>query len=164
MYPYGFEYAKDAESVYPDTWGEINARLNQPRPCLSPSHFTREVFKDFEKVNTRAESELAVLSAVFPVTTGRNDTPSSRNIKFNHLATLINGDIINAEPHFYDGARPSTIDRWVQKGLGSYRVVNRSRSPLLTGFFAEAKGPDGNFHYCQATAVLRRCIGYTWHI
>ena len=87
IYPHGYDYGGDDDSVYPDNWEEINDRLAQPRPSLSPSRFAREEFRTFEKTNMQALTEDKVMSKVFPIIAGTADIPSQENLPLENSKT-----------------------------------------------------------------------------
>ena len=83
IYPEGYD---DNEGLNePFNLEEVNHRLAQPRPSLSPSHFTREAFLNFKQKNRQALTENTVMSTVFPIIAGTDDIPSQENLLFGNL-------------------------------------------------------------------------------
>jgi len=143
-YPHGYEYSDDEDTPIPNNIEElIEERLGQPRPSLSPSHFTNGDFRNFQRENMKAKTEDRVGSDVFPIIRGRAVIPSGQNEKFNHLTSLA-GNISNAQPDYYNGSRPAQLHPDVRRDLGPYIIPCTDTSrPLLPNFFTELKGPDG---------------------
>ncbi len=160
IYPHGHEYTDEDSSVYPDNWEEINERLAQPRPSLSPSLFSREAFRKFEKKNMQALTEGTVMSKAFPIITGDADIPSQENIPFGNLEDLTDGSITKAQPDFYDGSRPAELDKQIRGELGPYIVPSTNKSaPCLPNFFAEGKGPTGSTPVAKRQACYDGALG-----
>src|SRR2546429_4549025 len=51
VYPEGYEYPDVRAPPQPDNWEEVNRRLSQPRPSLSPSRFSDEEFRKFKRAD-----------------------------------------------------------------------------------------------------------------
>ncbi|KAF2185822.1 hypothetical protein K469DRAFT_631719 [Zopfia rhizophila CBS 207.26] len=119
-------------------------RLDQPRPSLSPSTFSREKFLEFRRENDAARSEDQVKSDVIPLIAGKSTIPSVHNRLFTNLATMTDDATSAAKPDYYDGSRPTELNQRVRKDLKPYIVPSRRlHEPLLPNFFTEVKGPDG---------------------
>ncbi len=160
IYPHGHDYDDDEGSVYPDNWEEINERLAQPRPSLSPSRFPREAFRKFEKINMQALTEATVMSKAFPIIAGTADIPSQENLLFGNLKHMTDGSITKPKPDFYDGSRPAELDKHIRKELGPYIVPStNTAAPCLPNFFTEGKGPNGNTAVCKNQALYDGAIG-----
>ncbi|KAF1993984.1 hypothetical protein P154DRAFT_582275 [Amniculicola lignicola CBS 123094] len=128
----------------PNEWKEINERLAQPRPSLSPSRFSEGAFEKFQLKNDEARSEDQVKSEVIPLITGETSIPSVHNRLFTNLATMTNDATSAAKPDYYDGSRPAELNQCVRNALKPYIVPSkRLHEPLLPNFFTEVKGPDG---------------------
>ncbi|KAI9708413.1 MAG: hypothetical protein M1828_002994 [Chrysothrix sp. TS-e1954] len=135
----------------PGNLNEINRKLAELRSSLSPSRFSDTAFEAFQAKNDEAQSESDIMSKVLPIVMGEADIPSSRNIQFNNLAPLTDGEITLDQPDYYEGSRPADLHLRVRKELGDYIVPSTNKSrPCLPNFFAEAKGPSGN------AAVVKR--------
>ncbi len=160
IYPHGYDYDDDDGSVYPDNWEEINERLAQPRPSLSPSRFPREAFRKFEKTNMQALTENTVMSKAFPIIAGTADIPSQENLLFGNLKHLTDGSITKAKPDFYDGSRPAEFKKQIREELGPYIVPStNTAAPCLPNFFTEAKGPKGTTDVCKLQALYDGALG-----
>ena len=143
-YPHGYEYSDDEDAPIPNDLDEDNERLQQPRPSLSPSRFTVEDFRHFQRSNMRATSEGTVMRNVFPIILGRNTIPSGDNYPFNNLEPLAN-NISDAVPDYFNGSHPKQAHPKVRKDLGKYIIPSNDDSrPLLPNFFIELKGPKGD--------------------
>ncbi|KAF1809586.1 hypothetical protein P152DRAFT_383747, partial [Eremomyces bilateralis CBS 781.70] len=145
-----FEQALIDKGIYPynrgpkpNNWEDIQERLAQPRPSLSPSQFSDGAFEEFQLKNEEAMTEAEVMSQVFPIIRGKANIPSGYNQLFNNLKPL--GDrISNAKPDYYNGSRPTQIRSEVRDDLAPYIIPTSQRHrPALPNFFLEAKGPDG---------------------
>jgi hypothetical protein len=144
IYPYGYEYSDDDDAPVPNDLDEINARLQQSRPSLSPSQFTVRDFQQFQKLNTRAKSEAAVMNNVFPMIMSKDKMPSGQDYPFNNLEPLAS-NISNPKPDYFNGSRPKEVLPKVRKDLGKHIIPSTDDSrPLLPNFFMEAKGPTGS--------------------
>ena len=160
MYPYGHDHGDDDDPIYPDNLEEINERLAQPRPSLSPSRFPPEAFRKFEKTNMQALTESAVMSKVFPTIAGTADIPSQENLYFGNLKHLTDGSITKAKPDFYDGSRPAELHKDIREELGPYIVPStNTAAPCLPNFFAEGKGPTGSSGVSKLQAAQNGVVG-----
>lgn len=165
IYPHGYYNGGDDDdddgSVYPNNWEEINERLAQPRPSLSPSRFTREEFRKFEKKkNMQALSESKVMSKAFPIIVGTADLPSQENLRFTNLKDLTDGSITQAQPDFYDGTRPEDLNKQIREELGPYIIPStNTAAPCLPNFFTEGKGPDGSAPVSKLQAMYDGALG-----
>src|SRR6266487_2077104 len=63
VYPEGYEYLDNRQSPEPNNLEEINRRLAEPRPSLSPSRFSKEACQDFKRKSVRAKDEGDVMSS-----------------------------------------------------------------------------------------------------
>lgn len=158
IYPEGYD---DDEGLNePLNLEEINHRLAQPRPSLSPSHFPREAFLNFRQKNRQALNENTVMSTVFPIIAGTADIPSQENLLFGNLKNLTDGSITKAQPDFYDGIRPANLKKDIRKELGPYIVPStNTAAPCLPNFFTEGKGPNGNAAVCKRQALYDGAVG-----
>ncbi|KAI9859913.1 MAG: hypothetical protein M1830_006246, partial [Pleopsidium flavum] len=145
--------------IEPSNLDEINERLAQPRPSLSPSRLPPEVFRNFKRKNREALTEAMVRSSVFPIIAGDAHTPSGEDIPFNNLAPLTDGTISIPRPDFYDGSRPGQLDRRVREEIGPYITPSTGNAPLLPNFFAEEKGPKGRADVAKRQACYDGAIG-----
>ena len=158
IYPEGYDDVRDLRE--PHNWEEINARLALPRASLSPSHFTRENFRDFKKQNREALTENKVMSKVFPIIAGTADFPSQENLRFTNLKDLTDGSITQAQPDLYDGARPQELNTQIREQLGPFIVPStNTAAPCLPNFFTEGKGPKGPADVNKLQACYDGAIG-----
>lgn len=139
----------------PHNWDEIQQKMAQPRPSLSPSKFSDGAFEAFQQANEEALTEAMVMRKPFPIILGDADIYSAGELPFRNLEPLTDGTLVDAKPDFYDGARPAQIGRRIREELGSYITPSTlHHAPALPNFFAEVKGPDGN------GAVAKRQVCY----
>lgn len=147
-------------STKPSNWKDINRRLKEPRLSLSPSRFADEDFNIFIRTNSRALNEDAVMGDVFPIMQGTARIPSAKNLGFGNLEPLTHGNLVDAKPDFYDGARPAQIDLRFREELGSYITpATQSQAPALPNLFFEAKGPDGSAAVAKRQACFDGALG-----
>ena len=144
----------------PSNWAELNSRIAQPRPSLSPSRFSEKAFEAFQQVNEEALTESMVMSKVFPVIAGTADIPSQENLLFGNLKDLTDGSLTKAKPDIYDGSRPVELKKEVREELGPYIVPStNTAAPCLPNFFTEGKGPDGSDAVCKRQALYDGVLG-----
>jgi len=164
-YDRGFEQNLIDHGVYldnraqtPVNWEEINKRLANPRPSLSPSKFSEGAFRAFQMSDFRAKDEDDVMINVVPVISGvdQDNNFSARNTQFGNLKPLTDGTIAAPQPDLYYGARPEQLDRQIRKELSGYIVPSTMEDkPMAPNFYLEAKGPDGSL----AVARRQACHG-----
>ena len=151
---------KNNRAQKPSNLAEINERLAQPRPSLSPSQFTEAAFEAFQQTNEDALSENTVMSKAFPLITGTADIPSQENLRFTNLKDLTDGSITQAQPDFYDGARPGELNKQIREILGPYITPStNTAAPCLPNFFAEGKGPKGLTDVSKNQAMYDGALG-----
>ncbi|KAL8700904.1 MAG: hypothetical protein Q9201_005199 [Fulgogasparrea decipioides] len=144
----------------PRNWDEIQQKMAQPRPSLSPSKFSDGAFETFQQANEEALTEAMVMRKPFPIISGNADIPSAGELPFGNLKPLTDGTLIDAKPDFYDGAYPTQIDRQIRAELGSYIVPStQHQAPALPNFFTEVKGPDGSGAVAKRQACYDGVIG-----
>ena len=150
----------DDEDQEPNNWTEINRRIAQPRPSLSPSRFSESAFKAFRKANREPLTEDSVMSKIFPVIAGTADIPSERNLLFGNLEDLTDGSITKAKPDHFDGSRPTDLNKQLREELAPYIVPStNTAAPCLPNFFTEAKGRSGNTEVCKRQALYDGALG-----
>jgi len=66
-YPNRYRHPDGRRPPKPDNWNEINQRMTQPRPSLSPSHFSDGAFDDFVQTNEEALTEAIVMRKVLMI-------------------------------------------------------------------------------------------------
>ncbi|KAI9765644.1 MAG: hypothetical protein M1840_007201 [Geoglossum simile] len=160
IYPDMYDYPHSGVTPKPNNWKEINSRLAQPRPSLSPSRFSEGAFDDFRCINKQALSEAKVMSKAFPIIAGNANIPSEENLIFTNLEPLTGGTLVDAQPDLYDGARPEQIDQQVRKELGSYIIPStHHQAPSLPNLFAEGKGRSGSAAVAERQACYDGALG-----
>jgi len=143
----------------PSNWAEINSRMAQPRPSLSPSRFSENAFEAFQQVNEEALTENTVMSKAFPIIAGTADIPSQENLLFGNLKHLTDGSITKAKPDFYDGSRPAELNKQIREELGPYIVPStNTAAPCVPNFITEAKGPKGTSDVCKRQASYHGAV------
>ncbi|KAL8765915.1 MAG: hypothetical protein Q9209_007158 [Squamulea sp. 1 TL-2023] len=144
----------------PHNWEEIQRKMAQPRPSLSPSTFSNGAFETFQQANDEALTEAIVMRKPFPIISGDADIPSAGELLFGNLKPLTDGTLVDAKPDFYDGARPAQIDRQIRAELGSYITPSaQHQAPALPNFFTEVKGPDGSGAVAKRQACYDGVMG-----
>jgi len=79
---------------------------------------------------------------------------------FGNLKQLTHGNLVDAKPDFYDGARPAQIDLRIREELGSYITpATQGQAPALPNFFTEVKGPDGSGAVAKRQACHDGALG-----
>ncbi|MCJ1245699.1 hypothetical protein MMC30_002903 [Trapelia coarctata] len=157
VYPDQYEYPDGRVPPQPDNWEEINRRLGQPRPSLSPSQFSDGKFRKFKRADAHAFKEKQVTTSVIPIIEGeiRDTKCVSGGIPFTNLDHLTDGTLVPGNPDLYYGARPEQLDRRVRDELNGHIIPSTQDDlPLAPNFFVAAKGPDGSL------AVAGRSASY----
>jgi hypothetical protein len=162
VYPYAYEYPNGRVPTKPSNWTEINQRLAQPRPSLSPSRFSEKEFKEFIRADAHAFKEKQVINSVIPIMEGKvgDGKCVTGDIPFNNLDHLTDGTIAPAKPDLFYGARPEQLDRRVRTELSS-RIIPSTQNdlPMAPNFFLEAKGPDGSLAVAGRQACYDSALG-----
>ena len=162
VYPEEYEHIDDQVPTSPDNWQEINQRLVQPRPSLSPSQFSDGAFKKFKRADAHVSKENTVMDSVIPVIEG--EVKSSRsvagNIPFNNLDHLTDGTLSAGNPDRFYGARPEQLNRSIRDKLGHYIVPSTQEDlPMAPNFFLQAKGPNGTAAVAKRQAIYDGALG-----
>ena len=147
VYPEGYEYPDGRVPPQPDNWEEVNRRLLQPRPSLSPSRFSDEEFRKFKRANAHASKEKQVATSVIPIIEGYIEDAKcvSEEIPFTNLDHLTDGTLVSGNPDIYYGARPEQLDRRVRNELSGHIIPSTLNDLLIApNFFLAAKGSDGS--------------------
>lgn len=153
VYPHGYRHPDGHRPPKPNNWDDIQQRLAQPRPSLSPSRFSDGAFERFVDKNTEALNEPEVMTNAFPIIRGDSNIPSGINRMFGNLAPLTDGTIVDPQPDFYYGAHPQQLDPSVRTQLSSYVVPSTNpNAPIAANNFTEGKGPGGT------AAVVKRQV------
>jgi hypothetical protein len=162
VYPEEYEHPDGREAPTPNNWEEINKRLMQPRPSLSPSKFSDGAFKDFKKTNAHAFTEEDIMTSVIPIVSGstKSDRSVARDIKFGNLDPLTDGGLVSGQPDIFYGARPEQLDRRIRRELAG-RIIPSTQEdvPMVPNFYLEAKGPDGSLAVAGRQACYDGALG-----
>ncbi|KAI9681151.1 MAG: hypothetical protein M1817_002433 [Caeruleum heppii] len=144
----------------PHNWDEIQQRIAQPRPSLSPSKFSDAAFETFQQASEEALTEAMMMRKAFPIISGNADIPSTGELPFGNLEPLTDGTLVDAKPDFFDGARPAQIHRRIRSELSSYITPStQQQAPVLPNFFAEGKGPHGDASVAKRQACYDGVLG-----
>lgn len=141
---------------------EINQRLAQPRPSLSPSHFSNEKFKKFKRANAHVSKENKATKTVIPIIEGKisDDKCVEGVVLFTNLKPLTNDMLTAAKPDLYYGARPEQLDRRVRDELSGHIIPSTQDDlPIAPNFFLAAKGPDGTAAVARRQACYDGALG-----
>ena len=150
---------KNNRAQKPSNWAEINKRIAQPRPSLSPSLFTEAAFEAFQLANKDALTENKVISRAFPIIAGTTDIPSQENLRFTNLKDLIDGSIIKPQSNLYDGVRSEKLNKQIRDELGPYIILSTNTvAPCLPNFFTKAKGPKETTDVYKRQALYNSAI------
>lgn len=158
IYPPHYEHPGGRGAPEPENWDDINERLAQPRPSLSPSKFSKEHHKAFIRQDASAAKEDQVKKKVIPLVEGTIEDPrtASGEIPFTNLDPLIaDENLASGKPDFFHGARPEQLDRRIRSELEHSIVPSTQHDlPIVPTHFTAAKGPDGS------AAVANRQVTY----
>ncbi|KAK5651051.1 hypothetical protein OQA88_1055 [Cercophora sp. LCS_1] len=162
IYPSGYEYPDGRIPPEPKNIEEIERVLAQPRPSLSPSRFSREDFRKFQRADAHAAKERQVTTSVIPIIEG--DVGDSKciagEIPFTNLDHLTDGSLVPGNPDRYYGARPEQLDQRVRQKLGGRIIPSTQHDlPIVQNFFLAVKGPDGSSAVAQRQAIYDVTLG-----
>lgn len=146
IYPDEYQYPDGRVPPEPDNLEEINQRLAQPRPSLSPSRFPKEKFKEFKRAAAHVTKENKATKMVIPVIEGNveDDKCVEGDILFTNLAPITEDTLTAAKPDLYYGARPEQLNRRVRDEISGQIIPSTQDDlPIAPNFFLAAKGPDG---------------------
>ena len=162
VYPEEYEYPDGRIPAKPNNWEDINQRLIQPRPSLSPSQFSDEAFRKFKRANAHASKENKVTDSVIPIIEGeiRDGRCVSGGISLTNFSHLTDGTIAPGNPDRFYGARPEQLDRRIRNELNG-RIIPSTQDdlPMVPNFFLAAKGPDGNAAVARKQACYDGALG-----
>ena len=162
IYPDEYEYPDGRVPSEPDNLEEINQRLAQPRPSLSPSHFSNEKFKEFKRAAAHVSKENKATKTVIPIIEGKitDDKCVEGEVLFTNLKSLTNDMLTAAKPDLYYGARPEQLDRRVRDELSGHIIPSTQDDlPIAPNFFLAAKGPDGTAAVARRQACYDGALG-----
>jgi len=143
--------------VKPNNWEEINQRLAQPRPSLSPSKFSDEEHERFVQADVDAPKEKQVSELVIPIIEGKIADAKCRSggIPFTNLDPLTDGTLKPGNPDIYYGARPEQLSREVRDELGGQVVPSTQHDlPIAPNFFLAAKGRMDRWQWLDDKRVM----------
>ncbi|KAG8410307.1 hypothetical protein J3458_018019 [Metarhizium acridum] len=141
---------------------ETKMRLEQSRASLSPSQFSEQQFKAFQRKNEDAVFKSDVMADVIPFICGDYPIPSKQNVLFTELKPLINGNAVRPKPDHFDGADLADLYMEVRNDEEVRQRVIPTKHPgvpVAANFFIEAKGPDGNASVAQRQACYDGAYG-----
>lgn len=162
IYPNFYEFPDGQIPGMPENWGDINERLARRRPSLSPSSFSNEDFRRFQRAEAQASKEQPVTTHVIPTIEGdfNGHGCASGGYPFTNLAPLTDGTLAAAKPDYLYGARPKQLDQQVREELAKQIIPSTQRDlPMAPNFFLEAKGPDGTPAAAERQACYDGAIG-----
>jgi len=163
IYPYGYRYPDGRAPPKPNNWDEINQRLMQPVPSLSPSAFSDEKFEEFVQADEDADNEEAVRDSVITKLLDVISGPhrARKNVRFSNLYPLNDLDwntLKWAQPDYYYGAKGLFLNNMVDNMFGCY-IAPSNGGLILPNLFIEAKGPLGQFGGVKLQACYDGAIG-----
>ena len=162
IYPDGYEYPDGRAMPRPGNWKDINERLAQPRPSLSPSKFSEDDFRKFRRADAHASKEKQITTSVIPIVEGDivDAKCVSGGVAFANLEHLTDGTLKPGNPDVYYGARPEQIERQVRTELsGRIQPTTQDDSPFAPNFLLAAKGPDGTGAVAKRQACYDGALG-----
>ena len=164
VYPDGYEYPDGRISALPDNWDEINERLMQRRPSLSPSRFTNDDFRKFKREDNHAfsEDDPVTKKAVSMIEGEGSGDPkcTGGGYPFNNFASLTDSNLVSARPDCFDGARPEQLDRQIREELSNLIIpLNQGDRPIVLNFFLELKGSKGLLDIGKQQAYYNGALG-----
>ncbi|KID92393.1 hypothetical protein MAJ_10858, partial [Metarhizium majus ARSEF 297] len=160
--PHAYEYPDGRLPQKPDNMDEIRQVLAQPRASLSPSKFSNEDFRKFERADAQAAKEREVTTNVIPIIEG--DVGDKKciagEIPFTNLEHLTDGTLVPGNPDLYYGARPEQLHRTVRRELSNYIVPSTQHDlPIVPNYLFQAKGPDGSLAVATRQASYDGALG-----
>ena len=166
IFPAFYEYPDGRVSEEPNNWDEIEERIRRRRPSLSPSRYTEEEFKKFQRTTANAKKEEQVTKSVIPIIEGSSGETKyvCGKIKFENLQSLIGPTgaytLTPGNPDLYDGARPEQLDHRIRDKLKNMIIPSTQDDlPIAPNFFLHAKGPDGNESVAAKQSVYDGALG-----
>ena len=162
VYPHAYRYPDGRVSAKPNNCEEINRRLSQPRPSLSPSKFPDEAHEKLVQADADAVKEKQVTTSVIPFIEGDIGDAKcvSGGIPFTNLDPLTDGTLLPGNPDIYYGARPEQLDRRVRDELSGHIIPSTQDDlPVAPNFFLAAKGPDGSAAVAKRQACYDGALG-----
>ncbi|KAH7322557.1 hypothetical protein B0I35DRAFT_183574 [Stachybotrys elegans] len=162
IFPPRYEFPNGDEPPEPENVDDIRRMLEQPRQSLSPSRFTKEDFKKFERADAHATKESRVIATVIPIIEGDVGDPRciASDVAFSNLEHLTDGSLVSAKPDIYYGARPEQLKKEVREALSNFIVPSTQDDlPIAPNNFLEVKGPDGSLSVATRQATYNAALG-----
>ena len=140
VYPDAHEHADGRPALEPGNMDQVRLDLLAPRASSpSPSPFLESAFRDFKRKNNTI-SEGTVMRNAVPIIAGDIDIPNEGNLPFTNMESIAGEAIVKAVPDFFDGARPSAVDKRVRKDLSQLIMpTEHAGVPAVPNFYLEAK-------------------------
>ncbi|KAH0563109.1 hypothetical protein GP486_002327 [Trichoglossum hirsutum] len=163
IYHHGYTFPDGRRPPLPSNLEEINKRLAQRRPSLSPSRFSEEKYQEYIRADEQAFNEDAVKDSVLPAilrATAASDE-AQKNIWFTNIDPIVAG-IAQPKPDYYYGARPEQIHPDVRNNeqLNKHIIPSSyTHLPAVPNFSLEAKGPDGSLAEALRQACHNGAVG-----
>ncbi|KAJ6437515.1 hypothetical protein O9K51_10074 [Purpureocillium lavendulum] len=162
IFPHGYEYPDGRLPPEPDNIDELRQILAAPRGSLSPSKFTTDDFRKFERADAHAAKERDVTTTVIPVIEGNAGDRKSvaGQIPFTNLDHLTDGTLVPGNPDLYYGARPEQLNRTVRSELNRMIMPSTQQDlPIVPNFSLAVKGPDGSLSVATRQACYDGALG-----
>jgi hypothetical protein len=89
IHHYGYVFPDGSQPPLPPNWEEINRRLAQPQPSLSPSGFSEGDYREFIQKDAQVFSEDAVKDSVIPpMLRAMSASDGAQKISCSRISTL----------------------------------------------------------------------------
>ncbi|KAM4063043.1 hypothetical protein HRG_010394 [Hirsutella rhossiliensis] len=153
--PHGYEYPDGRLPPEPENIAEIRQILAEPRRSLSPSQFTGDDFRKFERADTHAAKERDVIATVIPVLEGNTGDRKcvAGQVPFTNFDHLTDGSLVPGNPDLYYGAGPEQLERTIRRELSNLIIPSTQHDlPIVPNFCLEVKGPDGTLSVASRQA------------
>lgn len=146
----------------PENWQNLQERLTQLRPSLSPLQFSDGAYNRFCEAEEDARDEDDVNRETLPIVLGgkSRDYPSAGNVPFRNIKDMAPDMFKKPKPDLYWGARTGQIDQRVRQDL-NHEILPATKYtyPAAPNFFLETKGPDGSAAVKTRQACYDGAIG-----
>jgi len=162
IFPHGYEYPDGRLPPEPDNIDELRQILAVPRGSLSPSKFTNDDFRKFERADTHAAKERDVTTTVIPFIEGNAGDRKcvAGQIPFTNLGPLTDGTLVPGNPDLYYGARPEQLKRTARNEMNKMVVPSTQQDlPIVPNFSLAVKGPDGSLSVATRQACYDGALG-----
>lgn len=162
VYPDEYEYPDGRIPPQPGNWEELERKLAEPRPSLSPSQFSDGEFRKFKRANAHAFKEKQITTSVIPIIAGEISDARciSGGIPFTNFDHLTDGTLVPGNPDIYHGARPEQLERRVRDELSGHIIPSTQDDlPIAPNFFLAVKGPDGTGAVAKRQACYDGALG-----